>query len=233
MNRVLVVDDEPQILRALAINLRARRYEVFTAETGTEALSVAAAHPPDLVILDLGSARHGRRRGHPRPARLDRRSHRDPLGTHRQRGQGRRAGRGRRRLPDQAVRDRRADGTDARRRSPGDTRRRTTNSDLRTDDRRPGRAPSHASKMASGPSTFVSPRPSGTCSRCCCATRESCSAAASSSRRSGDPATRPPAATCGSTWPSCARSSKPTPHDPGTCSPNPGMGYRFQPDQQA
>ena len=54
MNRVLVVDDEPQILRALAINLRARRYEVFTAETGTEALSVAAAHPPDLVILDLG-----------------------------------------------------------------------------------------------------------------------------------------------------------------------------------
>ena len=54
MNRVLVVDDEPHILRALAINLRARRYEVFTAETGTAALSVAAAHPPDLVILDLG-----------------------------------------------------------------------------------------------------------------------------------------------------------------------------------
>jgi len=54
MNRVLVVEDEPQILRALAINLRARRYDVFTAETGTEALAVAAAHPPDLVILDLG-----------------------------------------------------------------------------------------------------------------------------------------------------------------------------------
>lgn len=54
MNRVLVVDDEPQILRALAINLRARRYEVFTASTGAEALSTAAAHPPDLVILDLG-----------------------------------------------------------------------------------------------------------------------------------------------------------------------------------
>ncbi len=54
MNRVLIVDDEPQILRALAINLRARRYEVFTADTGAEALTVAAAHPPDLVILDLG-----------------------------------------------------------------------------------------------------------------------------------------------------------------------------------
>ena len=54
MNRVLVVDDEPQIVRALAINLRARSYEVHTAATGTEALKVAAAHPPDLVILDLG-----------------------------------------------------------------------------------------------------------------------------------------------------------------------------------
>jgi len=54
VTRVLVVDDEPQIVRALSINLRARRYEVFTAGSGTEALQVAAAHPPDLVILDLG-----------------------------------------------------------------------------------------------------------------------------------------------------------------------------------
>jgi len=54
VNRVLVVDDEPQIVRALSINLRARRYEVHTARTGREALAIAAAHPPDLVILDLG-----------------------------------------------------------------------------------------------------------------------------------------------------------------------------------
>jgi two-component system, OmpR family, KDP operon response regulator KdpE len=54
MTRVLVVDDEPQILRALRINLRVRRYEVFTAASGTEALEVAGRHPPDLVILDLG-----------------------------------------------------------------------------------------------------------------------------------------------------------------------------------
>jgi two-component system, OmpR family, KDP operon response regulator KdpE len=54
VNRILVVDDEPQILRALAINLRARHYEVFTATTGADALAVAASHPPDLVILDLG-----------------------------------------------------------------------------------------------------------------------------------------------------------------------------------
>ena len=54
MTRVLVVDDEPQILRALAINLRARGYDVRTAGSGAEALSTAAAHPPELVVLDLG-----------------------------------------------------------------------------------------------------------------------------------------------------------------------------------
>jgi two-component system KDP operon response regulator KdpE len=54
VTRVLVVDDEPQILRALRINLRVRQYEVLTAATAAQALSVAAAHPPDLVILDLG-----------------------------------------------------------------------------------------------------------------------------------------------------------------------------------
>ncbi len=54
MTRVLVVDDEPQIVRALRINLRARHFEVFTAQTGAEALAEAAGHPPDVVILDLG-----------------------------------------------------------------------------------------------------------------------------------------------------------------------------------
>jgi two-component system, OmpR family, KDP operon response regulator KdpE len=54
MTRVLVIDDEPQIVRALQINLKARGYEVHLAGTGTSALKVAAQHPPDLVILDLG-----------------------------------------------------------------------------------------------------------------------------------------------------------------------------------
>jgi two-component system KDP operon response regulator KdpE len=49
-----VVDDQPELVRALAINLRARQYEVLTAHTGREALALAASHPPDAVILDLG-----------------------------------------------------------------------------------------------------------------------------------------------------------------------------------
>ncbi|MCW2855756.1 MAG: response regulator [Marmoricola sp.] len=54
MTTVLVVDDEPQLLRALRINLRARGYDVQAAATGTDALKLAAAHPPDIVVLDLG-----------------------------------------------------------------------------------------------------------------------------------------------------------------------------------
>ena len=54
MTTVLVIDDEPQILRALRINLRVRQYDVHTAGNGSEALELAARYPPDLVILDLG-----------------------------------------------------------------------------------------------------------------------------------------------------------------------------------
>jgi two-component system KDP operon response regulator KdpE len=54
VTRVLVVDDEPQILRALGINLRARGYEVDLASDGERALTLAASHHPDVVVLDLG-----------------------------------------------------------------------------------------------------------------------------------------------------------------------------------
>jgi two-component system, OmpR family, KDP operon response regulator KdpE len=54
VTRILVVDDEPQILRALRINLRVRHYDVQTAATAAEALEQAGRHPPDLIILDLG-----------------------------------------------------------------------------------------------------------------------------------------------------------------------------------
>ncbi len=52
--RVLVVDDEPQIRRALAVNLKARGYDVDQAASGEEALHLAAARHPDVVLLDLG-----------------------------------------------------------------------------------------------------------------------------------------------------------------------------------
>jgi two-component system KDP operon response regulator KdpE len=51
---VLVIDDEPQILRTLRINLSARGYQVLTAATGATALRVAAESRPDVVVLDLG-----------------------------------------------------------------------------------------------------------------------------------------------------------------------------------
>lgn len=54
MTRVLVVDDEPQLLRALEINLRAYGYECVTAVDGETALAAASEHHPDVVVLDLG-----------------------------------------------------------------------------------------------------------------------------------------------------------------------------------
>ncbi len=54
MTRVLVIDDEPSILRALRINLTARNYEVSTACDGTSGLAAIARERPDAVILDLG-----------------------------------------------------------------------------------------------------------------------------------------------------------------------------------
>ncbi|MFF4017186.1 response regulator [Streptomyces sp. NPDC001843] len=54
MTRVLVVDDEPQITRALVINLKARKYEVDAAPDGKTALDLAASRHPDVVVLDLG-----------------------------------------------------------------------------------------------------------------------------------------------------------------------------------
>jgi len=54
VSTVLVVDDDPALVRALTLNLRARGYEVHAAATGAGALHMAAAHPPQAVVLDLG-----------------------------------------------------------------------------------------------------------------------------------------------------------------------------------
>ena len=54
MTRVLVVDDEPPIVRAVAANLRVRGFEVVTAASGETALAAVETHQPDCVVLDLG-----------------------------------------------------------------------------------------------------------------------------------------------------------------------------------
>ena len=54
MTRVLIVEDEPGLRQALAINLRARKYEVTAVGDGGAALAAAASQPPDVVVLDLG-----------------------------------------------------------------------------------------------------------------------------------------------------------------------------------
>lgn len=54
MTTVLIVDDEPQILRALRINLTAHGYRALTADCGSSGLRAAAEAAPDVVVLDLG-----------------------------------------------------------------------------------------------------------------------------------------------------------------------------------
>jgi two-component system KDP operon response regulator KdpE len=51
---ILVIDDEPQILRALRTILLEKKFRVTTASRGEEGLTLAAANPPDLIVLDLG-----------------------------------------------------------------------------------------------------------------------------------------------------------------------------------
>jgi len=54
MTHVLAVDDEPDLLRALVLNLTNRGYQVSTAATGRDAIAQATRQPPDLLVLDLG-----------------------------------------------------------------------------------------------------------------------------------------------------------------------------------
>jgi len=54
VTRVLIVEDDPQMLRALHLNLTARGYDVISAEDGTSALNQCARQEPDVIVLDLG-----------------------------------------------------------------------------------------------------------------------------------------------------------------------------------
>ena len=215
MTRVLVVDDEPQILRALRINLRVRNYDVDIAATGSAALEAAAKHPPDLVILDLGLpdldgvevieglrgwtqapiiVLSGRADSTDKVVALDAGADdyvTKPFGMEellaRMRAAVRRSG------PDT---------------SEPQVRLGHLVVDLAAkrvirDDA--GDADGDGAAAESG-----SPRPSGTCWKCCCAIRASCSASASCSPRYGARGTRTRPGTSGSTWPSCGASWSPT-----------------------
>jgi two-component system KDP operon response regulator KdpE len=54
MTRILVVQEQPELRRALQVGLRAKSYDVMAARTGREAMALAAGRPPDAVIVDLG-----------------------------------------------------------------------------------------------------------------------------------------------------------------------------------
>ena len=106
--RILVVDDEPSIVDAVATALRYEGFEVREEGTGRGAITAVADFEPDLVVLDWMLPGPRRDRGRPAAPRAGLQD-RDPL-PHRQgrgREQGRGAARGRRRLRDEAVQPRR------------------------------------------------------------------------------------------------------------------------------
>ena len=119
--RVLVCDDEPQILRALRVILRDAGFEAVPASTGEEALDLAAVQPPRGGDPRPDAARPRRGRGDAAAPRVERDADPRPLRGRRGGPQGRGAGGRRRRLRDQAVRPARAGRPPARRRcaAPG------------------------------------------------------------------------------------------------------------------
>src|SRR5580704_16066433 len=54
LSRILIVDDDPDLLGVCRVGLEALGYELYTAETGNEGLTEAAIRPPDVIVLDLG-----------------------------------------------------------------------------------------------------------------------------------------------------------------------------------
>ena len=229
VTRVLVVDDEPQILRALRINLRARQYDVVTAATGAEALRPPPSQHPDLVVLDLGlpdidgvevirglreldaGADHRAVRAAAAARTRSTRSTPAPTTTSPSRSASTSCWPGSGRSPGGAAgpEPRRAGADRPVHRRPAPTAASRT--------RRPGRrrAPDpHRVAAAGGPAP--PPRASWSASASCC------------SRSGGRPTSARPT-TCASTWPSCAASSSPIPARPRHLLTEPGMGYRFQP----
>jgi CheY-like chemotaxis protein len=216
MIKVLVVDDEPKILRALRINLRARGYDVEVAACGAEALRVAATQQPELVVLDLGLpdldgldvihglrgwtavpiiVLSGRAGSSDKVAALDAGDYvTKPFGV------------------DELLARIRA----VTRRTAGAGNSRSHGHDrLVANPRRPESAAPKA------PSRYGSPRPNGSCWRSWSRTPGGWSASANCCRKCGDPSTAARPTISASTWHSCAKSWRTTPPTRVTCSPNP------------
>ena len=214
MTRVLVVEDDPQLVRALVINLQARQYGVDAAPDGATALRLAAARQPDVVLLDLGLPDMDGVDVIKGAARLDPGADPGAVRPPGVRREGRRARRRRRRLHHQAVQHGRTAGPAAGRRPPHRGRRRSRPRSTLVDDRRlhhrpagqEGRArrarrTAHPDRVAPAGDPGHQPGPAD-------------HPEAPAARRSGASprATRP--TTCGSTWPSCGANWKRTPPTP-------------------
>ena len=192
--------------------------------TASTRSTLAGRPPPRRGGARPRAARHRRRRGDPRPARLEHGADHRAVGARRRARQGRRPRRRRRRLRHQAVRHGRAAGPPPGRAAPGHPGRGGAGGR----DRRLHHRPRRQARRPRRHARCGSRRPSGTWSRCWCGTRASWCRSGSCCRRCGAPSTttRPP--TCGCTWPTSAASSNPTRAGPRYFFTEPGMGYRFE-----
>ncbi len=226
MTTVLFVEDEPQIARALAINLRARGWKVLLAPDGRQALQLAARRPPDVVVLDLGlpdldgvEVIAGLRGWTRVPIIVL--SARQDSGD-----EGRGARRGRRRLRHQTVRDGRAAGPAAGGRCAAPARAAGAAADRTS---RPAAVDLARKKVArDGADVRLTPtewhllevlvRNRGRLVSQRQLLQRGVGACSTGRRRT----------TCGCTWPSCGASWRTDPAHPAHLITEPGMGYRFE-----
>ena len=226
MTRVLLVEDERTLLRALAMNLTARDYRVSEATTGTQALSLAAEVEHDIIVLDLGLPditgfdviRAVRRYASTPIIVLSARTGSSDKVTALDLG-----------ADDYVTKPFNIDELLARLRAAA---RRASSTD-----------PVHPSASGRPTSTWPqnrppvptavpcsSPPPNGNCSTSSPGSRASSSPAVSCSPGCAAAPITPTPATCASMWHSCGTSSKPNRADRATCSPNPAWAIAFAPD---